>query len=351
MLANALILVETWLLPIVMAAALLALAFQRTRALMLIIVFLAAASSLKHQAFFFATTPWLLLLAASQREPTLTAPRLWLFIVLCALLGFGGVPALDAMQSVLWQWQRENLLHDFSLYVVGLATSLCLLRWVMKGSPHELGSAVMLLVALYAFAEPSVTLPRMALIGLACVSFIPVVLWAAYQMAFVDPLTGLKNRRALDERLSRGGWKLGVAMVDVDFFKKVNDRHGHDVGDRVLAAVARELARTAGCTAYRYGGEEFCLVFRPGALKHAGEIMERLRGRIEAMRIRQGKSHLATKVHAVRKGAGPGELKVTVSIGLASRSAETRTTEAVLKAADQALYKAKQRGRNCVVMA
>lgn len=84
----------------------------------------------------------------------------------------------------------------------------------------------------------------------------------AYQMAFRDELTGLPGRRALNERMQRLGRNYVIAMTDVDHFKKFNDTHGHDVGDQVLRLVASRLSKvTGGGRAYRYGGEEFALVF------------------------------------------------------------------------------------------
>ena len=84
----------------------------------------------------------------------------------------------------------------------------------------------------------------------------------AYQMAFRDELTGLPGRRALNERLQRLGRSYVIAMADVDHFKKFNDTHGHDVGDQVLRLVAAQLRKIGGGgKAYRYGGEEFTLVF------------------------------------------------------------------------------------------
>src|SRR4029077_7824091 len=84
---------------------------------------------------------------------------------------------------------------------------------------------------------------------------------ALYCCAFVDALTGLPNRRALDEALARLSGDYALAMVDVDHFKQFNDTHGHDAGDRVLRSVAQQLRATRGGQAFRYGGEEFCLLF------------------------------------------------------------------------------------------
>jgi diguanylate cyclase (GGDEF)-like protein len=161
--------------------------------------------------------------------------------------------------------------------------------------------------------------------------------------AMRDPLTGLYNRRQLDEglhrevlRARRVGGSVGVMAIDVDHFKRVNDTLGHEVGDSALRGVAEELA---SCVreediACRAGGEEFVIIL-PGAGKTA------LRSRAEAVR---------RTIEQARIVAGEGSLKLTVSIGLASFPAYGDSGQAVLRAADVALYKAKAAGRNRVIM-
>lgn len=102
------------------------------------------------------------------------------------------------------------------------------------------------------------------MVSLVMLMLVAAVAHEAYQMAFRDELTGLPGRRALNERLQRLGREYVIAMVDVDHFKKFNDTHGHDVGDQVLRLVASQLRKVGGGgKAYRYGGEEFTLLF-PG---------------------------------------------------------------------------------------
>lgn len=100
----------------------------------------------------------------------------------------------------------------------------------------------------------------------------------AYQMAFRDELTGLPGRRALNERMQRLGRNYVLAMSDVDHFKKFNDTHGHDVGDQVLRLVASKLSKVSGGgRAYRYGGEEFAVVF-------AGKTLDECMPHLEVIR-------------------------------------------------------------------
>ncbi len=173
----------------------------------------------------------------------------------------------------------------------------------------------------------------------------------AYAMAFKDELTGLPGRRALNEDLLKLGARYTVAMVDIDFFKKFNDKYGHDVGDQVLRMVASTLARVTGNgRAYRYGGEEFTLLFSGASLAEAMPHLEQLRLAIQAAGFTlRGRGRPKSKPRQVRDGTATGKkVGITVSIGAAEPKTRQDRPQAVIKAADQALYRAKKRGRNQV---
>ncbi|AGZ37458.1 diguanylate cyclase [Pseudomonas sp. VLB120] len=177
----------------------------------------------------------------------------------------------------------------------------------------------------------------------------------AYQMAFRDELTGLPGRRALNERMQRLGRNYVIAMTDVDHFKKFNDTHGHDVGDQVLRLVASRLSKvTGGGRAYRYGGEEFALVFAGKTAEECQPHLEAVREMIAnyAMQLRDQSSRPQDDSAGRQRRAGNAAttVSVTISIGVAERLVEHRNPEEVLKAADQALYSAKGAGRNCVMV-
>jgi diguanylate cyclase (GGDEF)-like protein len=179
------------------------------------------------------------------------------------------------------------------------------------------------------------------------------LLQESHRMAFFDPLTGLPGRRALEERMSGLGPVYAIAMVDVDHFKQFNDVHGHAVGDQVLKLVAARLARIGGGgTAYRYGGEEFSVVFPGRTLDQALPHLEAMRQSIlaYAMAVRGPDRPKDPQAGSQRRTQRAPEktLSVTVSIGVAERLAALATAATVLSAADQALYRAKQAGRNCV---
>jgi diguanylate cyclase (GGDEF)-like protein len=175
----------------------------------------------------------------------------------------------------------------------------------------------------------------------------------AYQMAFRDELTGLPGRRALNERLQRLGRNYVIAMADVDHFKRFNDTHGHDVGDQVLRVVASQLRKVGGGgKVYRYGGEEFTLVFAGKDIQQCLPHLEAVRQAVERYQIqlrdRQQRPVDDKLGRQRRAGSGASQVAVTVSIGVAQSSSQHRSVEEVLKAADKALYGAKSAGRNCV---
>jgi diguanylate cyclase (GGDEF)-like protein len=178
---------------------------------------------------------------------------------------------------------------------------------------------------------------------------IAALIESSYTMAFRDELTGLPGRRALNEELLRLGNRYTVAMIDVDFFKKFNDEFGHDVGDDALKMVASKLREVGGGgKAFRYGGEEFALVFSGKSLIQVLPHLEALRKEVE----RTGftiRSRNRPRKRPERPSASPGSRKrviVTVSIGFAEHDGGYANPEEVVHAADKALYRAKQAGRN-----
>jgi two-component system, cell cycle response regulator len=166
------------------------------------------------------------------------------------------------------------------------------------------------------------------------------------EMAITDQLTGLHNRRYMSRHLDnlvsqagRNGKPLAFLILDIDFFKSVNDGHGHDIGDEVLKEFANRIsANIRGIDlACRYGGEEFVVVMPDTEMSLAYTIAERLRKSIET-----------TPVVISR---APGKLNITISIGIAGSEGTADSAEALLHRADQALYSAKRSGRNRVVTA
>jgi len=208
-----------------------------------------------------------------------------------------------------------------------------------------------------------------AFISAAGAILLVAVLQESHRMAFRDELTGLPGRRALEERLVALGPVYAIAMVDVDHFKRFNDTHGHDTGDQVLKLVGARLAKLdGGGKAFRYGGEEFAVLFFDQTKKEALPHLETLRQSIESYRMtirtddRRGDSRPgndrrsdASKPKNPRPGSDvrafrkpDHALSITVSIGVAERDEYLNSPQKVIRAADQALYRAKELGRNRV---
>jgi diguanylate cyclase (GGDEF)-like protein len=176
------------------------------------------------------------------------------------------------------------------------------------------------------------------------------VLQDSFRLAFRDELTGLPSRRALNERLMSLGSSYTIAMLDVDHFKCFNDRYGHDLGDQVLKMIAAKLQHVGGGgRAYRYGGEEFTILFVGRKMRDAWPHLEALRKDIAAYPVVIRGADRPREAPATRQQRGAHsteEVLVTVSIGVAERDDRHANPRQVLHAADRALYRAKDKGRN-----
>src|SRR4029453_16614478 len=180
------------------------------------------------------------------------------------------------------------------------------------------------------------------------------VLQHGYDIAYRDELTGLPGRRAFNNVMAQLGGTYAIAMCDVDHFKKFNDTYVHDAGDQVLRVVAAELRRVGGGgRAFRYGGEEFLVVFRGRSAKEAEPFVESLRRSIAergfVLRSSDRPARKPAPAKETKQTSAP-RVNIKLSIGIAERSKRHSTPELVLDAADAALYRAKEAGRNCVML-
>ena len=224
-----------------------------------------------------------------------------------------------------------------------------------RNTPIKNGFLGVLIAIFFAcnFAERANNFP--VYISVACVIFTISLIQDSHNMAYLDELTGLLVRRALNEYMKMLGRNYTIAMLDVDFFKKFNDTFGHDMGDHVLRMVGSKIGKVrGGGKAFRYGGEEFTVIFPRKKMKQVATHLDELRQTIKKHKFiirdkgRPKKSKWGKKERG-KKSVGR-KVSVSISIGVAERCNGLRTADDVIKAADKALYKAKKMGRNRTVL-
>ncbi len=252
----------------------------------------------------------------------------------------------------------------FLLFVAAIA--IFIRRYLQNRRPTEPGFAWSIATVFVWLEFAPVGKTAGAYVATAALILAVSLIETSYVLAYHDELTGIRGRRAFNDALLSLDQQYAIAIVDIDHFKKFNDTYGHDTGDQVLCMVAARLAKVSGGgQAFRCGGEEFAIIFRETSAKDAFDHVDRLRQVIEksAFKVRGLERRTAMREGEAdrRKPAKkksrtvlsqpPGELSVTVSIGVAEPSTRNRQPEQVIQAADQALYRAKERGRNRVELA
>lgn len=281
-----------------------------------------------------------------------------------AVLGYLGVAGFFLLLAVLFDSQRAALLVAFTF--VFLFTGIMLAMGAMAVRSGQKAARYFLLAAFSAMVGAALT-------ALSVWGFIPFSIWTfravdigmlldatllalaltyqfrvgqreryrAEQLARIDPLTGVNNRRAFYDITApiwnitlRHDHNLSVVLLDLDNFKRVNDVHGHACGDELLIATARVLKNSVRDqdVIARWGGEEFILLLPETDLPAAAGLAERLRAAIAGMRL----------------NCGGAEIGVTASFGVAERRADQRSLDALISTADDYLYQAKDLGRNRV---
>ena len=274
--------------------------------------------------------------------------QMWLvgFAAIAHSVG-GGAAVPGAVGEFLTAPQTARLVFLISGVFIGLAFAAR--RGSFEGSLLWVLAAVAVALLGWRGAHPA----TLAL-GAAQLVLLIGLMEDSYRLAYHDDLTGLPGRRALNEAMRGLNGDYAIAMVDVDHFKRFNDRHGHASGDQALRMIANELhAVGGGGRAFRYGGEEFAVLFPGGTPAAAREPLEALRAAIESRKFAlRAPSRPQAKPDTPRqKSRPPRRVTVTASIGVAGPNSRRNTPEAVLRAADRALYRAKAAGRNRVVAA
>ena len=305
-------------------------------------------------AGFFAT----IRAGANRRfnDPSLTQPQM-LFAIACAAVAYaligalrGGVfPILLVVLSFGMFALRPRQMTRVTLFALaafGVAMVVMSQRRPEVYAPAvEFGHFFMLAVMMPALSLLAGELSRLRARLHRQKRELSRALLKIQDLAIRDDLTGLINRRQMielmaqeRERSARTGRPFCVAMLDLDFFKEVNDRHGHAAGDAVLQAFAKVVqgAIRNGDVVARWGGEEFVILLADTALPAARGGVERVRECVQALRV------------AVPGARGPTEVAVTVSIGLTDHR-PGETVAQLLARADLALYRAKAQGRNQLV--
>jgi GGDEF domain-containing protein len=304
-------------------------------------------------------------------------------VVLCNTSeGVSAVPA-RAHHAAAISWP------GYFWFALGVAGVFLVVRALITRKPAD--GALLWSLSAFALSVYFLGTPRIstAYAATSAVILAVSIIETSYLLAYHDELTTLPSRRAFNDALLRLQDPYTVAAVDIDHFKQFNDTYGHETGDQVLRLVAANLARvTGGGQAYRCGGEEFTILFPGKTMSEVVEHAERLREAIENTEFhlrnedrRQGPRNPGQRVQKqrdqgrsdqdrriqdrrqskVRKRARTGDairqlaqskpapaLSVTVSIGVAGSTTEKPHPNVVLEAADKALYRAKNNGRNRV---
>lgn len=309
-----------------------------------------------HYALLSGLVPVLILLFTVMPERSLLSVRslpVYLLILLTAAFTLWSINEkpdwvltyllTDWLPIHYFDWTR---LPQTSLFIALIVfISLLILNFV-KPSPLvavSLGVLTALLIV-FQLTNDSYRLP--VFISAALLMCLYAVIQESWRMAYLDELTELPGRRALREKFQSISGVYSVAMLDVDHFKKFNDTYGHDTGDAVLRMIAAKMKKIkGGGLAYRYGGEEFSIVFPGKKAADTEEYLEKLRQTIADMPFvvnRQGRRNN----HQKNKRNKSKTVQVTVSIGIADSIDKKGTAWAILKLADTALYRAKKKGRN-----
>lgn len=264
------------------------------------------------------------------------------------------VPELDAWLSFPERAGAASGLPISALASFAAGTAALVTLSVARGTKVEQGLLWTSVAVFLGLNAPRADQGLFVYFGAASLVLVLAVLEHGYDIAYRDELTGLPGRRAFNHAAGHLGGAYAIAMCDVDHFKRLNDTYGHDTGDELLRVVAAKLSQVGGGgRAFRYGGEEFLVIFRGRSAKEAEPFAENLRKAVAGIRLtrplpeRPGRAN-GTAVETRQDG---GSIGISVSIGIGEKSTRHSTPELVVEAADTALYRAKEAGRNCVRIA
>ncbi len=246
-------------------------------------------------------------------------------------------------------WITAIQLPQIAIWFAAVTGFWLLFRSIRQPSCLQNGllfAAIAMMIGLHYHRFPDVT---GSWIVLAEIGLIAGIVLNSYSRAYLDELTGLPTRRALRQHLAQLNRRYALAIVDVDHFKKINDSFGYEVGDQVLRMVSAEIRRITSARGFRFGGEEFALVFAGKDGDETKVMMEILR-----QRVAERAFFLRSLVRPSKRPINPRQttrlrrVAVTISVGVAEKLSRHADSVDVLKAANRALFRAKQGGRNLV---
>lgn len=285
----------------------------------------------------------------------LTKGLIFISLILIVLVDAGSKNSFFAKlkSTGLIPGNADNIqsIPSVSVFLFVLCLCVMLVRYFIKSGIMDIaftGVAMGGFVILHFTDYPSVL---SIFYSAAFLTFIIALFEASYSLAYRDTLTNLLSRRAMEQEILRLGGKYAIAMLDIDHFKRVNDTYGHKVGDDVLKMIAALIEKNIrGGKAFRYGGEEFVVIFPKKSAKDVSKLLDNLRIGIEK-RLLVLRSANRPKKKPKRKQYrknNSGMVRVTVSIGIADKNERMTSAVEVIEAADKALYRAKKNGRNCI---
>ncbi len=351
---------------ITLTGVVLGLRFRNTRIVLALIVLLLADQVTAHwaragapaTAAGIARTVIILLvpvnLAALAWMPDWGSPwrrvRLWAMLIAAQSLAVAVlfVPAAAEAARAVWHTIAATApLQWWGVLAFSAALALVFVRFLSRPRATEGGFVWAVVAAFLGLGLGGGGLDASLYLVTGGVVLFIALLEASHAMAFSDELTGLPSRRALNDRLAELGERYAVAMVDIDHFKRFNDTYGHQAGDQLLRKVATVLMDVSGGgRPFRYGGEEFAVVFAGLSAEEATPHLEKVREAIaESTFGVRGRRRPRRKPKQPRPGNGRSQ-RVTVSIGVADSTSAGPAAADVVRAADEALYRAKRGGRN-----
>jgi diguanylate cyclase (GGDEF)-like protein len=272
------------------------------------------------------------------------------FILACGAFAYGWLMLAAMASTNLAQNELVSPLLPHLPLSLPLAVTALLLLWRSLRHSSLTSAAVLTSFIVWVLKHNNwIDLPWPLLVSVLIVHSLLSVIIDAYFLAYRDDLTALPSRRALNQLALSLGRKYTVAMLDIDHFKKFNDTYGHDIGDQVLRLVAAKLAKVkGGGKVFRYGGEEFTIVFPRKTIEQSQPQLEVLRQAIADYDIVVRQPERKTKKsRKPSKQSNEKIVSVTISIGVAQRNVK-QSFEQALKDSDLALYRAKKNGRNNV---